>query len=215
MGLSDGSGWRTLDRLPEVPASEPPLEDLEARALANRLDLAALRQEVETLSAALRLAETSRWTGVVDIGADVARLRDGSVVVGPRLSIELPVFDQRQGPIARLEAQLRASRGLLAARMVDVRSEVREARGRLLYAREAVERYRREIVPARERVVALSQEQYSAMLLGVFQLVEAKQSELGAYRAYIDSVRDYWVARAELEHAVGARVPVVTEARNP
>jgi cobalt-zinc-cadmium efflux system outer membrane protein len=41
------------------------------------------------------------------------------------------------------------------------------------------------------------------MLLGVFQLLLAKQAEVEAYRQYIESVRDYWIARAELERAVG------------
>jgi cobalt-zinc-cadmium efflux system outer membrane protein len=42
------------------------------------------------------------------------------------------------------------------------------------------------------------------MLLGVFQLLAAKQAEVAAYREYIEAVRDYWVARSELERAVGA-----------
>jgi cobalt-zinc-cadmium efflux system outer membrane protein len=195
--------WRSVDRLPEVPAAEPPLEQLELRAIADRLDLAALRQEVQTLSYALHLAQTSRWTGLIDIGVDVARLKDGNIAVGPRGSIELPVFDQRRATIARLEAQLRASEQLLAARAIDVRSEVRDLRNRLLYARQVIERFRTEIIPTREHVVALSQQQYDAMLLGVYQLIAAKQNEVSAYRGYIEVVRDYWSTRAELDRAVG------------
>jgi outer membrane protein, heavy metal efflux system len=199
--------WRSADRLPELPASEPPFEGLEARAIADRLDLAAIREEVKTLTYALQLAKGSRWTGLVDIGADVARLKDGHVVVGPRASIELPIFDQRRPAIAKLEAQLRASGQLLAARAVEVRSEVRDAQNRVLFARQTCDRYRSDIVPMRERIVALSQQQYDAMLLGVYQLIQAKQNEVNAYRGYLDAVRDYWSARAELDRAVGGRVP--------
>jgi cobalt-zinc-cadmium efflux system outer membrane protein len=201
------AGWRTVDRLPDLPASEPPLEHLESRAVAERLDLSAIRQQVQTLSYALHLAKTSRWTGLLDIGADVARLKDGNIVVGPRASIELPLFDQRQAPIARLEAQLRISGDLLASRAIEVRSEVRDARNRLLYARQTVERYRQFIVPTREQLVALSLEQYNAMLLGVYQLIQAKQGETNAYRGYIEAVRAYWTARVEVERAIGGRLP--------
>jgi cobalt-zinc-cadmium efflux system outer membrane protein len=205
MGLGDAS-WRDPGGLPDVPAADPPIAALEARALRDRLDLAALRQEVETLDYALWLARTSRWTGVIDIGVDVARLKDGAIAVGPRASLELPIFDQRQAPIARLEAQLRRSRRLLAERVIEVKSEVRAARDRVTFARRAVEAYRSSIIPAREAVVALSQEQYGAMLLGVYQLIAAKEDEVRAYREYIEAVRDYWTARAELERALAGAV---------
>ena len=55
--------------------------------------------------------------------------------------------------------------------------------------------------------MALSQQHYDAMLLGVYQLLMAKQSEVNAYREYIEAVRDYWMARADLERATGGRLP--------
>jgi cobalt-zinc-cadmium efflux system outer membrane protein len=201
MGLAESS-WHTAERLPDVPVTEAPLDGLEDKALRDRLDLAALREEIRVLADALSLAKTSRWTGVIDIGADVARLKDGSIVVGPRASISLPIFDQRQAPIARLEAQLRASEQLLAAAVLDVRSEVRAARNRVTFARQAAEQYRSSIIPTREEVVELSQREYDAALLDVFQLIAAKQNEVTAYREYIEAVRDYWIARAELERAL-------------
>jgi cobalt-zinc-cadmium efflux system outer membrane protein len=62
------------------------------------------------------------------------------------------------------------------------------------------------MIPLREKVVRLSQEQYDAMLLGVYQLLAAKQAEVTAYREYIEAVRDYWLARSDLERAVGGRL---------
>ena len=53
------------------------------------------------------------------------------------------------------------------------------------------------------------------MLLGVFQLLEAKRGEIDAGRMYVEALRDYWIARAELERAIGGRlelVPAATQA---
>ena len=44
------------------------------------------------------------------------------------------------------------------------------------------------------------------MLMGAYELLLAKQSEIGAYRDDIDAVRDYWIARSDLERAVGGRL---------
>jgi len=48
-----------------------------------------------------------------------------------------------------------------------------------------------------------SQLRYSAMLLGVFQLLQARREQIEGYRSYLETVRDYWITRAELERATG------------
>jgi outer membrane protein, heavy metal efflux system len=200
---NEALAWRTPGRLPDIPATDPGLADVEARAVSRRLDLAALRAQVHTLTYALDLSRNSRFTGMIDVGVNVARLKDGSIVVGPTAAIELPIFDRREATIARLEAELRTSIDMLQAQAVTARSEVREARDRVLHSRALVAWYRDHVLPTRERMVALSQQQYDAMLLGVYQLVSAKQNEFTAYREYIEAVRDYFTARAELDRAAG------------
>jgi hypothetical protein len=55
------------------------------------------------------------------------------------------------------------------------------------------------------------------MLIGVFELIQAKVAEYDAYQAYLEAVRDYWLARVELARVVGQRLPSDTgiDARTP
>jgi cobalt-zinc-cadmium efflux system outer membrane protein len=200
------TAWALAEKLPEVPSQEPSLEHLESRAVAERLDIQAARIQQELLWNALELARTSRYFGVVEVGAHVHQDADGPRLLGPTLSLELPLFDQRQALIARLEAQYAQATRRLDAVSVDARSEVREARARMLSARRVIERYKRSVLPLRERAVEQSQLQYNGMQIGLFELVATKQAQIDAYRAYLDAVRDYWIARADLELAVGGRV---------
>ena len=207
MGLwGPDAGYTVPPRLPELPAREPALDHLESLAVAQRSDLAAMRKEVEELGHVSSLAHSTRWIGSLTVGLEAARLVDGNYSFGPNASIELPLFDQRQALIARLEALLRQSEARLEARAVDARSEVRAARDSMVGARRIAERYRTVVVPLRERIVALAQQRYDAMLMGAYELLLAKQSEIGAYRDDIDAVRDYWIARSDLERAVGGRL---------
>ena len=48
-----------------------------------------------------------------------------------------------------------------------------------------------------------SQLQYNAMQITPFQLLQAKQEEVKTGADSIEALRDYWVARAELQKAVG------------
>jgi cobalt-zinc-cadmium efflux system outer membrane protein len=202
------TGWK-LGRLPELPSREVSLERLESMAIAKRLDIGAARREMQSLDYASSLASTTRWTGVVNVRVEAGRLRGSNrISLGPSVSLEIPLFDQRQAAIARLNAFKRQADDNLQALAVDVRSEVRSARIRLIGARAIVDEYRNGLVPIREDVVRFSQQNYDAMLLGVYQLIQAKQTEFQTYREYIEALRDYWIARSDLERAAGTRFPV-------
>jgi len=208
---------KLVARLPELPPSEVSLDRLESVAISKRLDVGAARREVQSLDYASSLARTTRWTGVVNVSVNAGRLRGSKrFSFGPAVSLEIPLFDQRQASIARLDAFKRQAENNLQALAIDVRSDVRSARARLTSARDIVEEYRKVLVPLREDIVRYSQQNYDAMLLGVYQLIQAKQSEFQAYAEYIGSLRDYWVARSDLERAIGTRLsPEATPSRPP
>jgi cobalt-zinc-cadmium efflux system outer membrane protein len=199
--------FATSPTLANVPEGEPPLEHLEGRAIERRLDVAAARQEAQASSYALAMAKNYRFLGGATVGAAMERDPEGRSIAGPTASLELPLFDAKQALVAKLEARLRQAERRLAMRSIEARSEVREAWARVGFAQAVVTRYRTTVIPLRERIVALSQRHYDAMLLGVYQLLLAKQAEVNAYREYIEAVRDYWIARSELEHALGGKLP--------
>ena len=45
------------------------------------------------------------------------------------------------------------------------------------------------------------------MLVGVFELLQARRSQLDAYQSYVEAVRDYWLARTDLRRSVGGVLP--------
>jgi cobalt-zinc-cadmium efflux system outer membrane protein len=198
--------YRVTPKLPELPPKEPELAHLERVAIEHRLDLAAAQEELRLSAAALQVTKGSRVVSGLNVGMNGHRDPDGPKTIGPTIDLELPIFDQKQAEVARLRAQMRAAQHRADALAITIRSEVRQARNRLLAARMTIEYYAKTLVPLRERIVALSQEQYNAMLLGVYQLLQAKQNEFNSYREYIEVVRDYWIARADLERAIGTRL---------
>ncbi|HHT9114166.1 MAG: TolC family protein [Planctomycetes bacterium] len=209
--------WKLPGRLPELSASEIPLERLESLAVSERLDLAAARQETLVISHALSLTRKYRYFYVFDVGVDTEHdVADNVNLTGPNLTIELPIFDQRQAEISRLEAQLRQSQQRLSSLAIDIRSEIREIRDRLWAARNVVKYYHDVVLPLRKRIVDESQLYYNGMLIGVYELLFAKQNQINAGREYIEALRDYWITRSDLERAVGGRLTVTGEAtRSP
>lgn len=177
--------------------------------MVQRLDVAAARKRIEALQKSLGITEGTRlFPGGIDIGVDTEKNPDRSRVTGPSIDVELPIFDQGQARVATLQAQLRQAQDRLAALAIDVRSEIRENREILEGRRQLADTYRQTLLPQRVSILKLSQEQYNFMLKGSYDLLLAKQQEIGAERAYIQTWRDYWTARAELEKAVGGFLPV-------
>ena len=58
----------------------------------------------------------------------------------------------------------------------------------------------------RDKVVDQSQLFYNGMLIGLYQLLDVKREQIEAHAQYIAAVRDYWVARADLERAIGGQL---------
>ncbi len=198
--------WTLKEELPELPAKDPPLDRLEATAIRQRLDVEAARRQAELLGRAVSLAKTWRFVGTLEIGVHTHQDANGPRLLGPTLTLELPIFDQRQATIARLEAQQRQAERRLAELSVDARSEVRVAAARLTTARKIAEHYQKTLLPLRSEVVTQSQLQYNGMLIGLYELLDAKQAQIDGFRDYVQSLSDYWIAQAELERAVGGRI---------
>ena len=199
--------WKITEGLPELPHEEIPLNGLESLAIRQRLDLQAAQAQATAYAEAASLAHKTRFTPTVDLGLRTEKDAEGSRTLGPTLGVELPFFDHGQGRTARLDALARQAQDRVTAEAVAIRSEVRTARERLRAARAIAEQYRDGILPRRERVVSLAQDSYNGMLLGVYDLILAKQSQVAAYRDYLDAVRDYWSARADLARALGGALP--------
>jgi cobalt-zinc-cadmium efflux system outer membrane protein len=199
--------FHTPSRLPNPPADDGALDQLESLAIGRRLDLQSAREETLALSRTASLAKNSRFLGSPTAGVTFERSPEHYSALTPGASLQLPIFDQNQAVVARLEAQERQALARETALAVDIRSEVRAAIERLAAMRDVVDRYARVVVPLREEVVSLSQQQYGAMLIGASQLLSAKQNEVTARRELIESLRDYWIARADLERAIGSALP--------
>lgn len=214
------TGYELPESLPDLPPQEPDLVELERRAVEGRLDLAAARKRSEALARSLGIARDWRLLPVLEVGLGAERELDGQWLVGPELSLELPLFDRGQADLMALGAELRQADQLVIALAVEVRSEVRAARDRLTALRRLVEHHRDVVIPLRESIVAHTQQEHDYMLVGAFELLAAKQAEYDGYQEYVEGVRDYWIARSELGRALGgdlagARAPLEAGAPVP
>lgn len=209
MGLSGAeTTWTTAEMSLDPPDDEVAVADLEARALSDRLDVAAARAGVGLIDHALALRRAGRFfPGGVRVGISRERDPDRVRVTGPVLGIELPIFDTGAASIAKLEAERRRAERQVEELSIRVGSEVRETADRYVAARDLARTYRDSVLPRRVRILDQTLRHYNSMLIGVYDVLLAKRMEIESEKAAIEAWRDAWVARFKLEHAVGGKLP--------
>lgn len=186
--------------LPMAGGQERSLEELEA-AIPRRLDVSLAQAELETARRALPLARSSIYDPLA-VGVHHDREPDGQKTTGPSVAVPVPLFDRGLAGRTRAAANLRVAEQRLYALTTTARAEARAARERLLEARARADYLRDVIVPRRQRILYLTQLEYNTMLRGVFDLIRARQSLSDALREQVMAVRDYWLARTDLDAAV-------------
>jgi outer membrane protein, heavy metal efflux system len=197
------TGWRIPTRLPAVPDAVPAVDQLESRAIFQRLDLAAAKREAEAAAHALNLTRQFRYLAPLGIGVAFKRDTDGVKSVGPRVELGLPIFNQGQARLARAESELKRSQERVTALAIEIRSEAREASNRLAAAHAVVRHYQSVLLPLQQDIVSETLKFYNGMLVGVYDLLLAQQSQVQTARQYVAANKAFWLAWTDLERALG------------
>ena len=209
MGLWGGEAgaWKTASaRLPDPPVEALDAERLESRAIERSLDLAAAEKLVVAAGENLGFDRATALFPEVVVGGKGER-DAGDYKPGPSLILPIPLFDRGQARIARGKAELERARELHYALAVRIRAVTRSTRDRLAGERDRALHYRRVLLPLRDRVVQDTQLQYNAMQLGPLDLLRAKERQIETAARYIDALREYWTARADLVLILAGRLP--------
>src|SRR5947207_3797701 len=197
------TNWTVASRLSELPGNEVSTAQLESRAIQQRLDLAAAREQFIAEARTRGIARAEAILQGAQIGSHYEHEIEPRHSTGPSVSVLIPIFNQGQPASARASAKMRQAEQRYLALAADIRSDVRAARDKMLLSRRQVEYFKSTALPTRTRVTEESQLEYNAMQIGPFQLLQAKQEEVKTGAESVEALRDYWVARAELEKAMG------------
>jgi cobalt-zinc-cadmium efflux system outer membrane protein len=198
--------WTVDGRLPEIPSQPSPVKGIERAALSRSIDLSHARQRIIAVGQQLGYEKATAFIPAMDLGVEGER--EEGWKVGPMLSVPIPLFDQGQARVGRAVAELRRARQEYYALAVRVRATARAVQERMLGAQDRALYYRDILLPLRERIVNESQLQYNAMQIGIFQLLREREQQIETGVAYVEALREYWLARADLEQISSGRLPI-------
>ena len=194
--------FRLPERLPDLPKAADDLPDIEQRAMAQRLDVQAARLGTEQVAKNLGLTRATRFIDVLEIGAVRNSFSDAPPQRGYTIRVELPLFDWGDARVAKAEAIYMQALHRAAETAINARSEVRGAYANYRIGYDIARHFRDEIVPLKKRISEENLLRYNGMLIGVFELLADARSQIGSVNGYIEALRDFWLARADLDMAL-------------
>lgn len=208
MGLwGEELSFQLPERLPDLPKAAREGGDLEGQALAQRLDVQGAWRDTEALAQSLGLTKVTGFISLLDFGLINNSETGLPNKRGWAIEVAIPIFDFGQARTARAERLYMQSVNRAKESAIQARSEVREAYGAYRTGFDLAKHYRDEIVPLRKRISDEMLLRYNGMLASVFELLSDSRDQVAAVNAYIETLRDFWIAESELQMALTGRSP--------
>ena len=159
-----------LTALPRPPAAEV----ARRKAAASHPEVAAARARVTARRADVDVERTARLPSL-SLGAFAAHELD-SRAWGIGLSVDLPVWNRNEGPIAASERRLAAARRRLEARRLGIEAEAVEAQAACEAAVRRATRFRERIVPRARTAAATVERIYGLGEAPLLDLIDARRT---------------------------------------
>lgn len=205
-----GATWTAAAELPEPTDFDE--KGLERRAVEANLDLRIFEKRHASAASRADLAWAQGFAPEVEAGVSAER-EEGDWGVGPTVGVSIPLFYQGQGEVASAEAEMRGAESRHRAAAIGVRATARVVSNRLRVSKESAAFFKATLLPLREKIVDQTLRTYNAMNTGPIQLLTAKRDQIETMSAYVDTLRDYWIARSEAELLLSGRTPPLSATR--
>lgn len=192
--------WRLAANFHEDVESADLLH-LQTQAEQNNPELISLKHELERAQAHLRFAQAGRWPGLElryseNQEPDVRQSAWGVVM-------QLPLLDQRRGPVAEAQAEVGRIQARLDGRRNELQQQVVLAWRSLDIARLRVEALGQGVVREAEAALRVAQAAYRFGERGILDVLDAQRVLRGVRSDLLQARYQLHAARIALDHLAG------------
>ena len=213
MGLWGAQTAFTLpERLPDLPASARMLPDVEAQAIARRLDVRSAAREATFVGDSLGVQRATGFINALDLKVVRNTTFDNAsgereTLRGAEIELPLPIFDWGQARNARAQSVYLQAVARVRDVGVRARSEAREAYHAYRTAYDLARHYRDEVVPLRKFINDEVLLRYNGMISSIFELLADARTNVAAVNASLEAQRDFWLADTDLHTTLTGTSP--------
>ena len=209
--------FKLPEQLPALPkaAELRSGDDAEATALRERLDLSALRRDLDVT------AGRQGWATVGSIFGDIGATYSNNTTTdrstghsdktqGWEFDVPLPLFDWGFAASATAKNQVLRSASLLRENAIRARSEARSNWLAYRTAYDLAQQQQAEVLPLAKLMQEETVYRYNGMFMSVWQLLAQARSTTQAVVTATEAQRDFWLAETDLQLALTGTSPGTT-----
>ena len=182
----------------------PTLEAAVQQVVTGNAELQVLARRIDEERARVELAKAMRRSDP-SVTASLTYDAPGEFTFGWRAgaAVALPIFTTGRPEIAVAEATLARTVADRDARVAQITGAVSAAQARAAAARQSVDRYQTEILPASLQVEQMAEESYRSGQTGLPVYIQTLQAAREIRQRALQAGIDYQLALADLERAMG------------
>lgn len=191
--------YNVIGELP-LASSLPGVDELRDK-INDAPQLKQIRAAVQTSEANLKLQEQLRNPGLtlkagVEQDPDLRQFRVG-------IAIPIPLWDQRKGPIAQAEAEIKEINAILTDREVTIKRDIESAYQRYLIAQQQVAAFENGLLTQAEAVLKVAEAAYRFGERGILDYLDAQRTKRVVRKDYLAARYEYINTMLEIERLLG------------
>ncbi|MEG0923303.1 MAG: TolC family protein [Comamonas sp.] len=210
--------FKLPDQLPALPKDTTELrsaDDVEVTALRERLDLGALRRDLDATAGRQGWATVGSIFG--DIGATYSKNTSTDKATGHdektrgwEFDVPLPLFDWGFAARGMAHNQVQRSAALLRESAIRARSEARSNWLAYRTAYDLAHQQQTEVLPLAQLMQEETVYRYNGMFMSVWQLLAQARNTTQAVVTATEAQRDFWLAETDLQLALTGTSPGIS-----
>jgi outer membrane protein, heavy metal efflux system len=204
LGLVSGDVHYNI-MLPKIaPAKKTSIDELLKTAMASRPDLRGAKLEIAAAGKRLGWERSKVYNLIATIdGKDEG---NGSLNLGPALSVEIPVLNQNNGGIARAKAEMEQAARQYEAVRQNIMLEVQQAYTEYVTAHDQLDLWNKQIVPSLAKTLDETQKSLAAGDVPYLAVLEAKEKLVQARLHKAELAAALRRSAAQLDYSIGRRL---------
>jgi cobalt-zinc-cadmium efflux system outer membrane protein len=186
------------------PMSVESFEDMLDMAFLCRPDLRAAELAIEVAGEHVGWEKSKVYNFIAII--DAKDEGEDTLTVGPGFSVEIPIFNQNGGKIAKAKAEFEQAAKQYEAVRQDVILEVKQAHTRYISAHEQFDLWSTEIIPSLEQALEQTRKSYEAGGVSLIPVINAQKALIEARMHLTELVSQLNKSTAELNYRIGMKM---------
>lgn len=196
----------TFDVIPSdiTPRSAVSINELLEMAFAARPDLRAAELKIEAAGKRVGWEQSKIYNLIAII--DAKDKGEDSLTVGPGFAIEIPIFNQNDGKIARAKAELEQAARQYEAVRQKIILQVQQAHTQYISAHDEFELWEGDIIPSLEKIADQARKSFAAGEVSYLVVLQAKRELVEARMHRTELAAQLHRSAAELNYCIGRKM---------